>query len=560
MGASAAAFVVAAPADYSLAAGHASTGLAAAVVGQRPPAAALAALGAAPRSAGGQAAFAAPVGAALAATSLLIALRSAVRRRDRRSHTRSARTQAAAQATQVAPASALAEEWVESQVRKASAASGGRLDAALSERGLVTLRELGAPARNQEPWKYSDLKALFDDSALAPLPAPSEDILREAVAALLEETEEGQDHARLVFVDGVLSPEFSRPGRSDKALVGGALALAVTGGAEVKARIAELLGPLPEKDMFLANKNDALGCAKLAALNQSLLEDCACVLADDAEAPDSEAITVEVAFITTGSSPSCACPRVLVQAGKNRRLRVIESHLSSDPSDVSLSNGVCRIIAAEGAVVEHDLLQQKADGSRFVESLTAEVAAGASYQLRLLQTGARAGRVNAAMALQGEGASCKVLGTLLADEEQQLDLHSLIHHSVPGGKSEQLHKNIVAGSAECIFKGSIRVDKAAQQTTSSQLCRTLLLTKKAKVKAMPSLQIQADDVTCSHGAAITELDETEVFYMRSRGLDPGAAKKLLLVAFPQDLLGDLSKVAPKVYQRAIDKLVRMAAQ
>jgi len=149
---------------------------------------------------------------------------------------------------------------------------------------------------------------------------------------------------------------------------------------------------------------------------------------------------------------------------------------------------------------------------------------------------------------------------MLGNGDQQLDLHSLIHHSVPGCESRQQHKNIVGDTAECIFKGSIRVDKLAQQTKSEQICRTLLLTKKAQVKAMPSLQIQADDVTCSHGAAVTELDKDEVFYMKSRGLSPGAARKLLLVAFPQDLLGDLKDSMPKAYERIVDKLVVMAAR
>eukprot|EP00439_Symbiodinium_sp_Y106_P029948 s2666_g3.t1 len=128
---------------------------------------------------------------------------------------------------------------------------------------------------------------------------------------------------------------------------------------------------------------------------------------------------------------------------------------------------------------------------------------------------------------------------MLADTKQQLDLHSLIHHSVPSCRSKQQHKNLVGGSAECIFKGTIRVDAEAQQTESSQLVRSLLLTKKSKVKAMPSLQIQADDVSCSHGAALTQLDKDELFYLASRGLDGRDARRLMLAGFPTDLLDGL---------------------
>merc|ERR1712194_485449 len=112
---------------------------------------------------------------------------------------------------------------------------------------------------------------------------------------------------------------------------------------------------------------------------------------------------------------------------------------------------------------------------------------------------------------------------------------------------------VVSGVAECIFKGSIRVDKEAQQTDSTQLCRSLLLTKKAKAKVMPCLQINADDISCSHGAAVTELDERELYYLQSRGLGPEESRQLLLMAFPQDLVKDLKTVAPKAYRRLLDK-------
>jgi len=216
-------------------------------------------------------------------------------------------------------------------------------------------------------------------------------------------------------------------------------------------------------------------------------------------------------------------------------------------------------VVGEGAEVRHVLLQQKAETARLVESVTAEVSAGGRYDLCLVQTGACSARVNVAVALLGESAACALNGVMVAASEQQLDLHSLIHHSVPSCTSSQKQKHVVSDSAECIFKGSIRVDKAAQQTTSDQICRSLLVTKKAKVKAMPSLQIQADDVVCSHGAAVAKLNESEVFYLMSRGLDRRSAQELLLVAFPQDLVGGLKETAPRAFQRIVDKLGSIAA-
>merc|ERR1712151_24033 len=118
-----------------------------------------------------------------------------------------------------------------------------------------------------------------------------------------------------------------------------------------------------------------------------------------------------------------------------------------------------------------------------------------------------------------------------------------------GCKSVQKHKNIVGATGECIFRGSIRVDKVAQKTDSEQICRSLLVSDKSRVKAMPSLQIQADDVVCSHGAAVTQLDKNEIFYLTSRGLSTSEAKRLLLVAFPEDLVAPLRKHTPRALER-----------
>ncbi|CAE7546099.1 ABCI7, partial [Symbiodinium sp. CCMP2456] len=232
---------------------------------------------------------------------------------------------------------------------------------------------------------------------------------------------------------------------------------------------------------------------------------------------DAPETRMDIVFATTGARATA--PRVVLDVGPGSKLKVLETHLSLSESDEALSNGLCRVVAGEGAEVRHEVIQQKADGARWVQSVMAEVAEGASYSLRSVQSGSRAARLNAAVALAGEKSFGELTGVMLADTKQQLDLHSLIHHSVPFCRSKQQHKNLVGGSAECIFKGTIRVDAEAQQTESSQLVRSLLLTKKSKVKAMPSLQIQADDVTCSHGAALTQLDKDELFYLASRGLD-----------------------------------------
>lgn len=460
------------------------------------------------------------------------------------------------------------EAWFAGQV--ASFGSRPHFDPVLSQMGMVALDASVAPARFQEPWRYTDLQALlYDHPALDESTASSSSRTIEAAPSAMTEVLEDISDAdlRLVFIDGALCQDRSRTvalSKDSDDFVGGAEGLRQESAA-MQDRVLALLQELPERDIFPTDPRSSLGCAKLAALNQVQFEDCAIVClhqgSTEEDPPESGAVVkVAVTFLTTGSGNGSTAPRLLIDAGCNRRLHLVETHVSlhGDSEDVTLSNGMCRVLVAEGADVRHDLLQQRATTARFVESVTAEVATSGSYQLRVVQNGSRCARINAVIALQGEKATCELLGAMAADGSQQLDLHSTIHHSVPSCKSKQEQRNISGGTAECIFKGSIVVTKEAQQTDSEQLCRSLLLSRRAKVNAMPSLQIQADDVTCSHGASVTELDKDQIFYMGSRGLSTEEASRLMLVAFPRDVLGNLKTLAPKAVKRLEEKLATMA--
>jgi len=477
---------------------------------------------------------------------------------------------AAASATGIALTAVKEDDWFEQQCSSIA----DPFDAGLSERGVALLDQLEAPSKKQEAWKYSDLQALlYDVSEAAAVASPTPEALQAAVAELLEDEQAPSSSSsssapadsppcpRLVFIDGELSQEFSRLSQDVGTLLSTGQAMKAQGDAAWKTTEA-LLAELPEVNMFpeAGYSRDQMGLAKMAALNQSLFKDCACLRLDESSATESEASQkLEVVFISTGAAGAAvASPRLIMEVGAGRHVHVVESHLSLDPSDASLSNGVCRVVVATGAKVKHELLQQKADGSRFVETVIAEVEEGGEYDVRVVQTGARAARVNVAILLAGRSSACDVTGVHVLDGNQQIDLHSFIHHVTPGCKSRQMQKNIVASTAECIFKGKIQVDKLAQQTNSEQLCRTLLISKKARIKAMPLLQIKADDVVCSHGAAVTELDKDQVFYLSSRGLSPQESKKMMLQAFPQDLLGGLAETAPKAHQRVLDKLALVA--
>jgi Fe-S cluster assembly scaffold protein SufB len=145
-------------------------------------------------------------------------------------------------------------------------------------------------------------------------------------------------------------------------------------------------------------------------------------------------------------------------------------------------------------------------------------------------------RLATSISLLKPGSSCRLSGFSLAGGNCRADLKTNIHHIADGCKSEQLQKNMVAGRATTSFRGRIRVEQSAQQTESQQLSRTVLLTDKARAWAVPSLEIIADDVQCTHGATVSDLSEEELFYLRSRGLDVASARNLLMFAFCNDVV------------------------
>ena len=174
----------------------------------------------------------------------------------------------------------------------------------------------------------------------------------------------------------------------------------------------------------------------------------------------------------------------------------------------------------------------------------------------MAQLGSRLGRVNVHVRLNDTTGNCSVIGVTLAHTKQSLDLHSSIFHNAREQVSRQQQRNVVGEGGEAIFKGRIRIPQQAQKTDSDQLCRSLMLGDRARVIAMPTLEITADDVTCSHGASVTDLDENSMFYLAARGIDRKEARKLLLRGFVLDVLGG-HLLDRRAESRIINKLTDM---
>ena len=176
----------------------------------------------------------------------------------------------------------------------------------------------------------------------------------------------------------------------------------------------------------------------------------------------------------------------------------------------------------------------------------------------IIQLGARLGKVNVHVLVNESHANCSINGVTLAHTQQSLDMHSAILHNAPSQQSRQQQRNVIGERGEAIFKGRIRIPTQAQKTDSDQLCRSLMLGDRARIIAMPTLEITADDVVCSHGASVTDLDENSMFYLAARGVDRREARKLLLRGFVLDVLQTEGMLLDKAAeQRIVDKLTVM---
>uniref|UniRef100_A0A7S0UG52 SUF system FeS cluster assembly SufBD core domain-containing protein n=1 Tax=Pseudo-nitzschia delicatissima TaxID=44447 RepID=A0A7S0UG52_9STRA len=267
-------------------------------------------------------------------------------------------------------------------------------------------------------------------------------------------------------------------------------------------------------------------------------------------------------------------PRALVVAGKDSRLSVVQACVDLDDGSEyvpKLYNGFTQIMVKEGANVTHSFLEESGGMvtagvektnedfgedepiARDVEAERSElkdthlecvdvqcIGDDASYEGTIMSVGG-SGRIRIAhsVSLLKPLSHAKVYGFFLSGGAQRHDCKTNIHHAGQGTTSEQIQKNMIGGRATGAFRGRIRVDQSAQQTDSQQISRTILLSDKSRAWSVPSLEIIADDVQCTHGSTVSDLSEEELFYLRSRGLDTNLARNLLMYAFAADVCGSV---------------------
>jgi len=253
-------------------------------------------------------------------------------------------------------------------------------------------------------------------------------------------------------------------------------------------------------------------------------------------------ITHEVPADVTGdpreSLPISVHPRTLILVGANAQCSIVETYKGEGSY---FTNAVTEIVVGENGVVDHYRLQQESPEAFHVSSTQAQLGRSATFSTHSISLGGSLVR-NDVGAVLSEGTEATLNGLYIANGTQHVDHHTVIDHAKAHGTSHELYKGILDDRASAVFNGRIIVRKDAQKTDSKQTNKNLVLSDDAVINTKPELQILADDVRCTHGATIGQLDAESMFYLQSRGINRGDARNLLIYAFAQDV-ADRIKVA-----------------
>lgn len=239
---------------------------------------------------------------------------------------------------------------------------------------------------------------------------------------------------------------------------------------------------------------------------------------------------IEITYEATADAATH--PRTLILVGANAQCRIVETYKGQGRY---FTNAVTEIVAGEGAVVDHYKVQQEDVRAFHIATLQAQLGRSANFSSHSISLGAALARNDAGVVLS-EGTDATLNGLYIVNGTQHIDNHTVIDHAKPHGTSHEVYKGILDGSAHAVFNGRIVVRKDAQKTDSKQTNKNLVLSDDAVIDTKPELQILADDVRCTHGATIGQLDAESLFYLRSHGIGKEQARSLLTYAFAQDIV------------------------
>ena len=398
--------------------------------------------------------------------------------------------------------------------------------------GLAGFAELGFPKLSDEDWRFTNVAPI----AQLPFQLAREAVVNGAESKLIDESAFAKlSGHRLVFMNGFFSAKLSsiKPVSSGVRIENLSAAL-----AKDSALVEKHLG----KYAHTANNT-------FAALNQAFFTDGAFIFVP---AGVEVAEPVQLIYISSAKqNGEVILPRNLIIAEAHSKLTVLESYISTG-NVAYFTNAVTEILAGGSAVVEHIKLQDEAADAFHIATIAGEFGRASNVTVHSFALGAKLSRTNIRTKLAGEGLECILNGLYLTKDEQLADHHMIVEHAQPHCASHEYFNGILDDKSKGVFHGRIYVHPIAQKTDAKQTNKNLLLSDDATADTKPQLEIYADDVKCTHGATIGQLNDESIFYLRSRGIGTDTARQMLIHAFAGEII---ERIKCEPAREVIDTLV-----
>ncbi len=402
----------------------------------------------------------------------------------------------------------------------------------LRKAGLARFAELGFPTLKNEDWRFTNVapiaKLPFKPVLDAARDGLTKDSLDQFSFAKLPGT-------RLVFVNGHFAAELSTAATQPNGIKVSSLATAL---ANDSALVEKHLG------RYVRTEDNAF-----AALNNAFFQDGGFVYVPAGQSVDDP---VQFLFINTSKDAGATThPRNLIIAERGAKLTVIESYVSL-ASAQTFTNAVSEFALGDNAVVEHCKFQDESPEAFHIAALHSHLGRAVSFSSHSIATGAKLARNNLRTTLDGEGIECVLNGVYITNNDQISDHYMVVDHAKPHCASHEYFNGILAGKSKGVFHGRILVRPDAQKTDAKQTNKNLLLSDDATADTKPQLEIYADDVKCTHGATIGQLNDESIYYLRSRGIGLGNARRMLIHAFAGEII---DRVKHDALREELDALV-----
>ena len=382
--------------------------------------------------------------------------------------------------------------------------------------------QLGFPTTKLEAWRFT---------SVAPIAATPFALADDGPSALSGDeldsfTFKDLPFTQLVVVNGCFAPQLSSCGALPAGVEAGGLREAIDRDPTLVERYVARLAPYEDQPFTALNTAFLCDGAFLRIPANAVIEQ-----------------PIHLLFVATAHQKAQVHhPRVLILAGENSQARIVESYAGLRDARY-FTNAVTEIAAGPNAVIDHYKLLRESLQAFHIASMHVSLGRSSSFSSHSIMLGGALVRNDVTATLNGEGIDCTLNGLYVVNGRRLIDNHTMVDHAKPHCSSHELYKGILDDEAHAVFNGKIVVQLDAQKTDAKQTNQALLLSEHAQINTSPQLEIFADDVRCTHGATVGQLDHDAMFYLRSRGLSQARARNVLIHAFASDIL-DRIKIAP----------------